>query len=235
MSSLDQIWVYLAGSPLLALILTLFAYHTGYTIYINSNKNPLLNPVAIAVLIVATAIELIDMPYATYFSGAQFVHFLLGTATVSLAIPIYKGMAQLKQHWLVLLVAQLSGGATSIGSAVLLGKLFQLPDLLSRSLYAKSITAPIGMGVAEQIGASPTLTAVYAVITGVMGAAMGRFIFDAIGCSAWWQRGFAIGTAAHGIGTSRAFSVSEEAGAFASLAMGMHGIIGAIVIPRLVL
>ena len=100
-------------------------------------------------------------------------------------------------------------------------------------LYAKSVTAPIAMGVAERIGASPTLTAVFAVVTGILGATLGRFVLDAVGSKAWWQRGFALGTAAHGIGTSRAFSVNAEAGTFASLAMGMHGVLGALVIPLL--
>jgi putative effector of murein hydrolase len=87
------------------------------------------------------------------------------------------------------------------------------------------------MGIAEQIGISPTLTAVFAVVTGILGAVLARFILDALGMKSWWRRGFAIGVASHGIGASRAFSVSPEAGAYASLAMGMHGILGAIAIP----
>ena len=83
-----EIWVYLAGSSLFALLLTLGAYEAGVTIYERANRNPFANPVAIAVLIVAIGISLIDMPYAKYFEGAQFIHFLLGTATVALAVPI---------------------------------------------------------------------------------------------------------------------------------------------------
>ena len=96
---------------------------------------------------------------------------------------------------------------------------------------SKSVTAPIAMGVAERIGASPTLTAVFAVATGILGAILARFVLDGLKITAWWQRGFAIGVAAHGIGTSRAFSVHPEAGGYASLAMGLHGILGAVVIP----
>ena len=150
---------------------------------------------------------------------------------MSLAIPIYRGIAQLKTRWLPLLVALLCGGGVSIVSSVALAHIFNLPDVLLKSFYSKSVTAPIAMGITEQIGGSPTLTAVYAVITGVLGAALGRYIFDRLNCTEWWQRGFSIGTAAHGIGTTRAFSVSQEAGAYASLAMGMHGIVGAILIP----
>jgi putative effector of murein hydrolase len=98
-------------------------------------------------------------------------------------------------------------------------------------MYAKSVTAPIAMGLAERIGAPATLTAVFAVTTGILGAVLGRYVFNALKIEAWWQRGFALGVAAHGIGTSRAFSVNPEAGAYASLAMGMHGILGAVLIP----
>ena len=87
------------------------------------------------------------------------------------------------------------------------------------------------MGIAERIGASPTLTAIFAVMTGILGAILARYILDLLRIRAWWQRGFALGVASHGIGVSRAFSLNVEAGAYASLAMGLHGIIGAVFIP----
>jgi putative effector of murein hydrolase len=226
-----EIWVYLSGSPLLALILTLTAYQIGVLIYEKFKRNPVANPVAIAVLIVALAITAIDMPYPKYFEGAQFVHFLLGTATVSLAVPIYRGFSALRGRMLPLLAALLGGGVTSIISAVGLARLLGADAAIVGGLYAKSVTAPIAMGVAERIGASPTLTAVFAVSTGILGAVLGRFVLDFVGARAWWQRGFALGVAAHGIGTSRAFSVHPEAGAYSSLAMGLHGILGALLIP----
>ena len=229
--SLDGIWVYLSGSPLLALFITLLAYQCGLWLYHRSGGNSLANPVAIAVLLVASCIKLIDMPYATYFSGAQFVHFLLGSATVALAIPIYRGLPALRGRTLPLALALLTGALTSIGSAVGLAFVLGLDAHLAGGMYAKSVTAPIAMGIAEHIGASPTLTAVYAVMTGVLGAVLARHVLDFVGVHAWWQRGFAIGIGAHGIGTSRAFSLHPQAGAFASLAMGAHGILGAIMVP----
>jgi putative effector of murein hydrolase len=231
---MTDIWVYLSGSPLLALVLTLSAYAVGVTLYERSQRNPLANPVLIAVLLVTLSIALLDMPYAKYFEGAQFVHFLLGTATVSLAIPIYKGFASLKSRMGVLLVALLLGGVVSICTAVGLARWFGVDESLVRALLAKSVTAPIGMGVAERVQASPTLTAIFAVSTGILGAILGRYVLDALRVTAWWQRGFALGVAAHGIGTSRAFSVNAEAGAYASLGMGLHGIVGAVVIPHAV-
>lgn len=226
-----EIWVYLSGSPLFALVLTLSAYWLGVTLYERSERNPVVNPVLIAVLIVATTLVLLDLPYEQYFEGAQFVHFMLGTATVALAIPIYKGWASLRGRFGVLLLALVAGGATSVGVALGVARLFGLDATLTGGLVAKSVTAPIAMGIAERIQVSPTLTAVYAVITGVLGAVLGRYLMDAMRMKLWWQRGFALGVASHGIGTSRAFSVHPEAGTYASLGMGMHGVLGAIVIP----
>lgn len=229
--NIHEIWVYLSGSPLLALVLTLAAYQAGVVAYERAGRHPLANPVAIAVLLVAGAITLIDMPYEKYFEGAQFVHFLLGTATVALAVPIHEGLKGLRGRIVPLFAALAAGGATSIATAVGIARLLDADPAIVGGLYAKSVTAPIAMGVAERMHASPTLTAVFAVSTGILGAVLARFVLDAVGSRAWWQRGFAIGVAAHGIGTSRAFSVNAEAGGYSSLAMGLHGILGAVLIP----
>lgn len=229
--AIHEIWVYLSGSPLLALILTLAAYQAGVMAYERFDRNPLANPVAIAIALVAAVITAIDMPYAKYFEGAQFVHFLLGTATVALAVPIYKGLEALRGRIVPLLAALLAGGATSIASAVGIAKLMGADAAIIGGFYAKSVTAPIAMGIAERVSVSPTLTAVFAVTTGILGAILVRFVMDAIGMKSWWQRGFAVGVAAHGIGTSRAFSVHPEAGTYASLGMGLHGVLGAVLIP----
>ena len=228
---ITEIWVYLSGSPLLALVLTLGAYLLGLTLYERSERNPLANPVLIAVSLVACSIQWLDMPYTKYFEGAQFVHFLLGTATVSLAIPIYKGFASLKGRVGILVLSLFAGGITSAFSAVAMARWLGIDEALVRGLVAKSVTAPIAMGIAERVQASPTLTAIFAVSTGILGAVLGRFVLDALRVRQWWQRGFSLGVAAHGIGTSRAFSVHPEAGAYASLGMGLHGILGAALIP----
>ena len=226
-----EIWVYLAGSPLFSLLLTLVAYEAGVTIYERANRNPFANPVAIAVTIVAIGISFIDMPYTKYFEGAQFIHFLLGTATVALAVPIYQCWDSLRRRVVPLITSLLCGGAVSILTAVFTARILGADITIQKAMLTKSVTAPIAMGVAERISASPTLTAVFAVCTGVIGAIVARYILDALRLSAWWQRGFAIGIAAHGIGTSRAMSIHPEAGAFAGLAMGMHGVAGAVLIP----
>jgi putative effector of murein hydrolase len=226
-----EIWVYLSGNPLFALVLTLTAYQIGLWFYVKSNKSSLVNPVAIAVVLVASVLLATGTPYAQYFEGAQFVHFLLGTATVSLAVPIYRQIELLKTRLMPLLVALVCGGFVSIASAVGIAKWLAADSAIVGAMYAKSVTAPIAMGIALRLDVSPTLTAVFAIVTGIMGAVLGTHILNFIQANAWWQRGFAMGVAAHGIGTSRAFAVHPEAGAYASLAMGLHGILGALLIP----
>ena len=234
LSHIAEIWVYLSGNPLFALVLTLSAYWLGHALYERSRRNPIANPVLIAVLIVASVVALLEIPYKKYFEGAQFVHFMLGTATVSLAIPIYKSWSSLRGRFGLLLGALLAGGVTSVASAIAAAHLFGLDTALAGGLYAKSVTAPIAMGIAERIQVSPTLTAVYALSTGILGAILGRYVMDALRMRQWWQRGFALGVASHGIGTSRAFSVHPEAGTYASLGMGLHGVLGAALIPWMV-
>ena len=232
-NSIIEIWVYLSGSPLLALFITLAAYQIGLFVYQRSNQSPMANPVAIAVILVASFIKFIDMPYDTYFKGAQFIHFLLGSATVSLAIPIYRGLGSLRNRSIPLLASLIMGGGVSILSAVGIASLLGADKVIQGAMYSKSVTAPIAMGIAERIGVSPTLTAIFAVITGILGAIFAPYVLNVIGVKDWWQRGFAIGVGAHGIGTSQAFSINHEAGTYASLAMGLHGILGAVAIPAL--
>lgn len=231
---LEQIWVYLSASPLFGLTMTLIAYGIAYRVYLWGKSNPLLNPVVTAVLLLITLLVLTDTPYQDYFEGGQFVHFLLGPATVALAIPLYRQVGKLKALWLPVLVALLVGvtvgGVSAVGIAWLLGADAQI--LLS--LAPKSVTAPVAMGIAERIGGIPSLTAVLVVMTGVVGAVFGTKWFDLLRIRDDSVRGIAMGVAAHGIGTARAFQVSAEMGAFAGLAMALSAFTASVILPWLV-
>lgn len=230
---LREIWVYLSGSPLFSLILTLVAYQLGVMAHQKAGRSPLVNPVAIAVGLTAGVLLVTDMPYAQYFEGAQFIHFLLGTATVALAVPIAQGWHLLRGRFAELGLALAMGGLVSVVSSIGLAKLLNIPTDLVTPMLAKSVTAPIAMGISESMGISPTLTAVYAVLTGVIGAILATHLLNALGMKDWTARGFAVGVAAHGIGTSRAFAVHPDAGAFSSVGMGLHGVAGALFLPLL--
>ena len=231
---ISEIWVYLSGNPLFALVLTLAAYQFAYIQYVKSNRHPIVNPVGVTVLIVAVVITLMDMPYKQYFEGAQFIHFLLGTATVALAVPIYRGSKDLQGKLFPITLALVIGSIVSVSSAVLIATAMGAGDNIVGSMFAKSVTAPIAMGIAERIHVSPTLTAVFAVATGMIGSILAPYIMNAIRLKPWWMRGTAIGVGAHGLGITRAFSINDEAGTYASMAMGLNGVLSAIVLPTIV-
>lgn len=228
-----DVWVYLSASPLLGLTLTLLAYQAAYWVYQRAGFNPLLNPVLLAILMLVTALMLTGTSYATYFDGAQFVHFLLGPATVALAVPLYLQFGKLKKLALPLAVALLAGSVTAIVSAVGIAWLLGASEVTLLSLAPKSVTTPIAMGIAEKIGGIPSLAAVLVMLTGVSGAVMAKYVLDGLRITDHGVRGFAVGIAAHGIGTARAFQISEHAGAFAGLGMGMNGLVTAILAPLL--
>ncbi|MGH8807243.1 MAG: LrgB family protein [Noviherbaspirillum sp.] len=226
-----EIWVYLAASPLLGLTATLLAYQLAYAIYARSKFNPLVNPVAIAVALLVLILMLTDTPYRTYFEGAQFVHFLLGPATVALAIPLYLQLDKLKRNWFALLASALAGGAAAIATAMVVAWALGASPATVLSIAPKAVTMPIAMGVAEKIGGLPSLTAVLVMLTGILGATTARWIFNLLKIHDHSVRGFALGVTSHGIGTARAFQVSEEMGAFSGLAMGLSGVLTALLLP----
>lgn len=234
LNELGPFWVYLSASPLLGLTLTLCAYAIAYAIHVRCRLSPLANPVAIAIAIIATVLLASGMSYQRYFAGAQFVHFLLGPATVALAVPLARQWPRLRKALLPLLVALVCGSATAIVSAVGITALMGGSDQLLRSMGPKSATTPIAMAVSERLGGVPALTAVLVIGTGIFGAVTGKFLFNAMGIASREARGFALGVAAHGIGTARAFQVSAEMGAFAGLGMGLNGVATALLAPWLV-
>lgn len=231
MPSLNTVWVYLAGSPLLWLTATLVAYRIAMWIYERSGRSPLANPVAISVALLIAVLYVTGTPYKTYFDGAQFVHFLLGPVTVALAIPLYQQLDKLRRHWFALLAGALAGGAAAIVSAMGVAWLLGASPLTVLSMAPKSVTIPIAMGITEKIGGLPTLTVVMVMLTGVFGAGIAQYVFRLIRIDDDITCGFALGATAHGVGTARAFQVSEEMGAFSGLAMGISGILTAFLLP----
>ncbi|WP_142848330.1 LrgB family protein [Telmatospirillum sp. J64-1] len=234
MGELHEIWVYLATSPLLGLTVTLLAYQLGMWLWEKAGRSPLVNPVLVAMLVLVGLLLVTDTDYATYFEGAQFVHFLLGPATVALAIPLYRQFHALKRSILAVAVALVAGSLTAAASAVGIAWVLGASDRTLLSLAPKSATSPIAMGVAEQVGGLPSLTAALVILTGIVGAVIGSAVLDLIRVKEWPARGFAMGLASHGIGTARALQCHEVAGAFAGLAMGLNGLATAILVPVLV-
>ena len=231
---LSDIWVYLAATPLMGLTITLVAYQAAYWIYRRANFNPLANPVAIAIALLITALTLTGMPYPSYFEGAQFVHFLLGPATVALAVPLYTHFNKLRRMLFSIFGALVAGVCTAVISSVGIAWILGASRETLLSLAPKSVTMAIAMGITEKVGGLPSLTAVLVISTGIFGAVVATGVLNALKIKDYSVRGFAVGVAAHGIGTARAFQVNEEAGAFAGLAMGLNGLMTALLLPILI-
>jgi predicted murein hydrolase (TIGR00659 family) len=230
-----ELWVYLSATPLFGLTATLVVYVLAQAAYARLHQAAWANPVLWTVLTLASVLLATGVTYPTYFAGAQFIHFLLGPAVVALAWPLWERRTELLKRWRVLLLAALAGGAAASGSALALGWAVGLPTDVVLSLAPKSVTAPVAMGIADKIGGIPALAAVFAVITGMVGALSGKYLFDALkiptDAHGWMARGFALGTAAHGIGAARALQVNAHAGAYAGLALGLQVLLASLLIP----
>ncbi len=226
-----KLWVYLGTSPLLWLVLTVGAYAAAVRVQRALGGSPFANPVLISVASIVAVLSLSATPYPTYFDGAQFVHFLLGTATVALAIPLRKQWPAVKAALTPMMVALIAGNLAGAVVAMGLLRLFGAPAELVLSIAPKSVTAPVAMGISDKIGGVPELTAVLVVLTGMMGATMATPLLNALRFKDPAARGLAVGIAAHGIGTARAFQVSEVAGTFAGVGMAASTVAASLVVP----
>ncbi len=233
MTDLAEIWVYLAREPLAALTATLLAWLAALRVQAWCRWHPLANPVLIAVALLAGGLLAAGIDYRDYFAGAQFVHFLLGPATVALAIPLYRHFASVRQSALAVILSVVLGGAFAAAAGVAIALAFGAAPEVAASLAPRSVTTPVAMGIAERLGGLPSLTAVVVILSGITGAALGPLVLNLVRVQDWRARGLAIGTAAHGIGTARALSVNATAGAFSGLAMGLNAIASALLVPLL--
>jgi predicted murein hydrolase (TIGR00659 family) len=226
-----SLWVYLSQSPLLWLTVTLLTYAITDAISLGTRRHALANPVFHSMWIIGAFLLLTGTSYTTYFEGAQFVHFLLGPATVALAVPLYENRKAAAAAILPMLAALVVGSVTAIVSVVLLAEAAGLPRGVVLSLAPKSVTAGVAMGISESLHADPSLTAVAVIITGIMGAMIVTPLMDRMAIRDFRARGFAVGITAHGIGTARAFQVDAVAGVFAGIAMSLNALVTSLLVP----
>jgi len=231
MNDLAEIWVYLATEPLTALTATLLAWLAALRIQRWCRRHPLANPVLIAVALLAGGLLAAGIDYRDYFAGAQFVHFLLGPATVALAIPLHRQLPLIRHSAAAAIISVVLGGAFAAAAGVAIAVALHAAPEVTASLAPRSVTMPVAMGIAERIGGLPSLTAVVVMLSGITGAALGPLVLDLARVKDWRARGLAIGTASHGIGTARALSVNATAGAFSGLAMGLNALATALLLP----
>jgi predicted murein hydrolase (TIGR00659 family) len=231
---LFHVWVYLQTQPLLGLTATLCAWEISCLIDARAGHKAFTNPTLLSIVMLGSLLLITGTPYSAYFTGAQYVHFLLGPATVALALPMYANLATIKRNFLAIVVSLTAGSLVAATSAMLIARAFDAPRSVVISLGPKSVTTPIAMGIAQNLGGQPSLTAVFVILTGMFGALVCTGVFQFSRVGDWRAQGLAAGTAAHGIATARLLRLNETAGAFGGLAIGLNGIVTSVALPLVV-
>ena len=216
------------ATPQFALALTLGAYVVGLALYRALGQSSLVQPVVSGIVIVAVVISLLGLEYEQYFSDAGIIHFLLGTATVALALPLYQQLPRIRRHFRPLMITLLISGIVAAGSAVGLAWLAGADEQLLRTLAPKSITTPFAISVTESIGGYPPLAAIFVIVTGILVAAFASPVLRWMKIDHPAAQGCALGMIGHGVGTARAFQLGPEAGAFSALSMSLMGLYTAL-------
>ena len=217
------------SSPVFYLALTLLAFSAGQ--WVNKKTgSPLANPLLIGCILVGAYLVLVGVPLEEYNEGGGVLTLCLTPATISLALPIYRQFEVLKKHLLPILAGAFMGSLASIGSVYVFGKLFGLDAQLICSLLPNSVTTPIGVALSESMGGLTAVTAIAIVFTGIVGAVFLPTALKLLGIQHPVVTGIAIGTASHAVGTSRALELGEIEGAMSGLAIGIAGLITAVLL-----
>lgn len=222
---------HLASLPATWLLATLAAYRLALAVHRRSGGSAWLHPVAVATLILVTLLLLTGVDYATYFEGGRYIHVLLGPATVALAVPLYHQLARLRRDWAALLAGALIGSAAAVVIAMLSAGWLEASRETVLSMSVKSVTMPIALGLTETFGGVVSLTSALVMLTGILGGALTQPLLALLHIREAHINGFTLGVVAHGIGTARALQESQEMGAFAGLAMGLAGLLTAVLLP----
>jgi predicted murein hydrolase (TIGR00659 family) len=229
-----HVWVYLQTQPLLGLTVTLCVWELACVLDARARQKTYTNPTVVSIIVLAALLLLTGTPYKAYFSGAQYIHFLLGPATVALAIPMFDNLPTIRRNFVAIIVSLSAGGVVAAASAMLIARALGAPHDVVISLGPKSVTTPIAMGIAQNLGGLPSLAAVFVMITAMVGTVCCGVVFKLCGVRDWRAKGLAAGTAAHGMGTSYMLTLNRTAGAFGGLAIGLNGIVTSIALPVLV-
>lgn len=228
---LHALWGWAAGAPLFHLTMTVLVFQGCDWLFRRSGMKPWCNPVLLSVLILGGVLVLCGLDYATYYKGTQVLSFLLGPATVALALPLYRQLHHIRRSGFAILVGLVVGSATAILSGSGLARLLGAGDSVVLSLLPRAATAPIAMGISERMGGIPSLTACLVVLSGITGAMFATPLLNLLRISDPMARGFAAGLASHGIATARKLQLNETAGAFAGMAMSLNGLATAVLVP----
>jgi putative effector of murein hydrolase len=229
--SLIAVWRPLATTPLLWLAVTIIVYVLGQSIQRVCRGSPLASPVLIAIAIVGALLEATDTSYDTYFAGAQFIHFLLGPATVALGVPLARNLGHVRRSFHGVGLALLAGSLTSTLSGVAVVWLLGGDRSIVFSMAPKGVTTPIALALAQEVGGLPALTAALAIAGGIVAAVVGQTVFRSLRVADWRARGLAAGVAGSGVAAAQIAPLSGLAAAFAAFGIGLNALLTAVLVP----
>jgi putative effector of murein hydrolase len=223
----------LATTPLVWLAATIVAYACGQMVQRTCRNSPLAHPVLIAIVLVAVLLEATGTSYATYFAGAQFINFLLGPATVALAVPLAANLGHVRRSFHGVGLALLAGSLTSTLSGVAVVWVLGGDRATVFSIAPKGVTTPIALALAQEAGGLPALTAVLAIAGGIVAAVVGGTVLRWLRVDDWRAQGFAAGVAGSGVAAAQVAPLNGLAAAFAALGIGLNGLLTALIVPLL--
>lgn len=228
-----HLWTPLGATPLVWLAVTIGAYLMGRMLQRMCGGSAFASPVLIAIILVSAVVLATGTSYRAYFAGAQFINFLLGPATIALAIPLAKNLTHVRYNLHGIGLALLAGSVTSIMSGATIVWLLGGTRIVALSMAPKAVTTPIAMAVSQQIGGEPALTAALAILGGIIAAIIGQQMLYCFRIRDWRAHGLAAGVAGSGIAAAQVASRDELGAAFAALGIGLNGLLTAILVPFL--
>ncbi|ADU67650.1 LrgB family protein [Pantoea sp. At-9b] len=217
---------------LICLVLTLLVYYLNKRLY-QRWRTLLLMPLVMTPLVLVVLLLITHVSWKDYIAESHWLLWLLGPATLAFAVPVYENQEIIKRHWLSLSLGVATATLVSVCSSVWLARLLTLPESIQRSLAVRSITTPFALAAAKPIGGQPDLVALFVVITGVFGMAVGDFLFLRIAIKQGVAKGAGFGAASHGAGTARAYQIGQQEGVVSSLVMMLSGVVTVILAPLL--
>lgn len=220
----------LQNSLYFGVAVSLFTYWIGWKIQ-QKWKKPILNPLLISMILVILILTVFDIEYETYQYGAKYITYFLTPATICLAVPLYRQIQKLRENIVAIFISILCGCLAHVATIAGIAALCHIDTVLTFSLFPKSVTTAIALGVTEEVGGIAAVTVVGVSFAGLMGAIVGPAILKAVHITEPVAQGLAIGAASHAVGTSKAVELGEIQGAMSSLSIVVTGILTVIIVP----
>ena len=214
----------------LCLLVTLGLYFANKRLYRRFHKLPLM-PLVFTPILLVMILVVGHISYQRYMGETHWLLWLLGPATIAFAVPVYDNLAIIKRHWMSLTAGVTTASVVAVTSSVWLARLLTLPDEIQRSLALRSVTTPFALAAAKPLGGQPDLVALFVVVTGVFGMAVGDVLFLRLSIREGMAKGAGFGAASHGAGTARSYELGPQEGVVASLVMMLSGVVMVLAAP----